>query len=294
LVLVKTQTLHTYVLARAVRALDVQFLTAAISLSLLCGGHTLAQDLEFDLGGEFEEDELETDRDAFTPALTTVGRRNLVVESAYSLIDNRDTHVTHSFPELLMRYGISDWTELRLGWNYEVGGGNAVSGIEGGEEPGGIESERESRIFYGAKVQISEQERWMPRSVFIAQGFTPTGGEETATQFVGTYGFGWELFDRVRWDSAIRYGTGGPGEDRFDQWAPSTVVRMPFWERWNLHLEYFAITTQGREDELSQGYISPGIHCLLTPNLELGARVGWGVTNDAASFFSNVGMGIRF
>src|SRR5262245_49060578 len=36
------------------------------------------------------EDAIETDRDSFTPATTTAGRRRLIVESAYSFIDNRD------------------------------------------------------------------------------------------------------------------------------------------------------------------------------------------------------------
>src|SRR5262245_45700960 len=64
--------------------------------------------------------ELETDRDAFTPATSTVVAGYTVVESSYSFIDNRAVAETHSFPELLFRHGITDQIELRLGWNYEV------------------------------------------------------------------------------------------------------------------------------------------------------------------------------
>src|SRR5262245_51228429 len=38
--------------------------------------------------GEGEPDEIETDRDSFTPATTLAGRGRLIVESAYSFIDN--------------------------------------------------------------------------------------------------------------------------------------------------------------------------------------------------------------
>jgi hypothetical protein len=69
------------------------------------------------------EDAIETDRDSFTSATTTVGRGRLVIESAYSFLDNRGVKETHSFPELLGRYGLTERLELRLGWNYEVGGG---------------------------------------------------------------------------------------------------------------------------------------------------------------------------
>src|SRR5262249_29873261 len=54
------------------------------------------------------EDEIETDRDSFTPAISTAGRGRLIVESAYSFLDNRHVPETHSFPELLLRYGVME------------------------------------------------------------------------------------------------------------------------------------------------------------------------------------------
>jgi hypothetical protein len=85
------------------------------------------------------EDEIETDRDSFTPAISTAGRGRLIVESAYSFLDNRHVPETHSFPELLLRYGVAERVELRLGWNYEVGGaGNDTSGSQGGEGLQGV------------------------------------------------------------------------------------------------------------------------------------------------------------
>jgi hypothetical protein len=33
---------------------------------------------------------------------------------------------------------------------------------------------------------------------------------------------------------------------------------------------------------------------LLTPNRELGVRIGWGVTDDSPHFFANTGIGWRF
>ena len=46
-----------------------------------------------------KERELETDRDAFTPATSTAGRGTAIFESSYSFIDNRSVAETHSFPE---------------------------------------------------------------------------------------------------------------------------------------------------------------------------------------------------
>jgi hypothetical protein len=245
--------------------------------------------------GEEEDDEIETDRDSFTPATTTTPGGRTIVEAAHSFIDNRAVPETHSFPELLVRYGWNEWLELRLGWNYEVGGAGAVTSgnvpSDFGEEP---ELERAHRMLYGMKAWLSAQEGWRPESVVILQAFTPTGGEETDTHLSAAYAFGWTLANRWVWDSALRYSTSSLEEDRFNVWAPSTVLKIPVGERWKAHAEYFGVFSEGRQDETVQHFFSPGAHYLLTPDLEIGARVGWGLNREAPNFFSNVGMGWRY
>ena len=109
-----------------------------------------------------ERDEIETDRDSFTFATLTAGFRKTIVEASYSFIDNRVGPESHSFPELLAHRGISDWVELRLGWNYEAGGPGTVSGNEvGGED---LQVETEGRILYGAKFLTSKQAGWTPQT----------------------------------------------------------------------------------------------------------------------------------
>ncbi len=244
---------------------------------------------------EYLNPELETDRDAFTPATSTVGRSRTVVESSYSFIDNRIAHDTNSFPELLVRTGVFENLELRYGWNYEAGGGgNIVSSDEGAEGGNGLALARESRMLYGFKAQTSEQAGWIPRSCAIVEGFTPTGGETTASQLVATYALGWELENRWRLEGALRYATGKEGFDSFNRWGPSAILRVPVTIRWDVHAEYFGVFTQGLVDDSSRSFFSPGTHFLVTPNLELGFRCGWGVNVQAARFFSNVGFAYRF
>jgi hypothetical protein len=241
------------------------------------------------------EGEIETDRDSFTPAISTAGRGLLIVESAYTFLDNRHVPETHSFPELLLRYGVTDRIELRLGWNYEVGGaGNDASGSQSGGEFEGSGLKREYKISYGAKVALTEQDRWLPASIVILQGFTPTGGEATATQLVATSAWGWELPNRWKLDAAFRYGTGSEGGDRFDIFAPSVVLKVPVAEKVNVHAEYFGMFSRNKEPDFAIHYFSPGVHYLVTPNLEVGVRVGWGLNDQSARFFSNAGVGWRF
>jgi hypothetical protein len=241
------------------------------------------------------EDHIETDRDAFTPAVTTVGKDRLVIESSYTFQDNPGVPATHSFPELLVRYGVMERVELRLGWNYEVGGkGNEASGSALEEDIAGPSIKREQRLLYGLKASLSEQDRWVPESSVIVQGLTPTGGDTTATQFSGAYVFGWELPNRWRADAAVRFESQSEQGERFGIWAPSAVLRVPLGERWQVHAEYFGLFSEDRRGDFVNHFFSPGAHYLVTPNLEVGVRVGWGLNEQSARFFSNVGFGCRF
>jgi Putative MetA-pathway of phenol degradation len=242
-----------------------------------------------------EEEPLETDRDSFTPSTTVVGIGNTIFESSYSYIENREANESHSFPEILTRYGLTENLELRFGWNYEIGGGGSVSGSgAAGVDEALAGSTQESRILYGLKASLTEQEGWMPQSAVIIQAATPTSGPETATQFSSGYVFGWELPNEWRLDSAMRYAASAEEGDHFNEWAPSVVLKMPVSERITIHGEYFGIFTQNSTDDRAGQYVSPGIHYLITSSCEIGVRVGWGLSEDSAQFFSNIGLGLRF
>ena len=243
------------------------------------------------------EDKIETDRDAFTPSTKTTPVNRLIVESSYSFIDNHGAPATNSFPELLLRYGLTKRVELRLGWNFEVGGGGSVVSGNAGETSEGVDTPtltREQRLIYGTKIALTEQESWVPDSILIVSGVTPTGGDATATQLRTDYAFGWRLPNRWRIDSALAFTTDSDSGNRFEVWAPSTVLRMPIGERFQVHSEFFGQFSEGRTSNFSRLFYSPGMHYLVTPNLELGLRLGWGLTDQSARFFSNVGFGWRF
>ncbi len=242
-----------------------------------------------------EEDEIVTDRDSFTPSTNVVGRKRLVIESGYSLIDNRQVAETHSLPELITRYGISDLLELRFGANYEIGGAsNPISG----NVPGDVEEEpiieEEARLLYGTKLFLTEQTNWIPESSVIIQGYTPTSGVATATTFSSAYVFGWKLRNASVWDSGIRYSTNSFEGDHFNVWSPSTVLKVPIGQRWKAHAEYFGVFSEGRDKESTQHFFSPGVHYLISQDLEVGTRVGWGLNDQSPDFFSNIGIGVRF
>jgi hypothetical protein len=239
--------------------------------------------------------ELHTDRDAFTPATKTAESGRVLTEASYSFIDNRGTPATNSFPELLVRLGATERFEWRLGFNYEAGsGGSVVSAVEVGE---GVDEDRltsESNLLYGFKALVTEQSGWLPRSSAIVEAFTPLSGEVWGTEPAATYVFGWQLAREWRFDAAIRYVLADSREGLFDRWTPSAVLRMPVTERWEIHAEWFGTWSEGLEDETVQPFVGPGTHFLIAPNFEIGCRMGWGLTRDAASYYVDSGFGWLF
>ena len=239
------------------------------------------------------EDAIETDRDSFTPATTTVGTKRTQLETATSFIDNRHAPNAYTFPELILRRGISDRLELRAGWNYAAGGPtSAVSGIDLGTED--FVAERASELMYGLKLQTTRQRGWRPTSAAIIEGYAPTSGPSNFSRIIVSETFGWILPNGWHWSSAVRFNTDNSGGDHFNQWSPSTVLNIPIGKRWNAHAEYFGIMTDGKAAAESQHYFSTGAHIDLTRNFELGIRVGFGLNAQTPPFFSNAGIGYRF
>lgn len=247
--------------------------------------------------------ELNTDRDAFTPSVFCVADGRFLAESSYVFIDNREGLPTNSYPELLCRHGVSDRLELRFGVNYDVNAqGNVVTSVEAGEveEPG--RSEHESSLLYGLKAAVSDQDGLIPQSCFIMEGDTPVQAKHYGSSPIATIVAGWELPFAFptresrpwRLDTSLRYSYVEGKEEWFSRWGPSAVLRMPVTQRFETHLEWFGTFSDGLHRETSRPFFSPGCHVVITRRFEIGLRVGWGLTQDAAPFFSDVGCGWRY
>ncbi len=206
---------------------------------------------------EAGERPIETDRDSFTRSPRVVERSRCVLEGSYSFLE-QDAAYHHLLHEE-------------------------------------AEKVEEGMATYGAKIQLTTEDGWLPTSALIGTGYTPTSGESNDTDFSLEYAAGWELLDRWEIGAGLRWFSLAEQHDRFTEWAPSLVLKTPLRaERISAHVEYFTLLSAGREENYQQHYIGPGAHYLLTPNCELGARVFWGLNKDSVRFLCNAGMGIRF
>ena len=160
-------------------------------------------------------------------------------ESAYSYINIGSEGAKHSFPESVLRIGLTERFEARIGYNFETGPETEAAE---GDVVGGFGANAEQQMLYGFKYQITRRNReyrLLPDSAFLIQGHTPIGSLEGQTQIRLGYSWGWELPKGLQFDQAIRFGTDREFDDRYNLWAPSAVLRIPLVEsrRWFTQIE---------------------------------------------------------
>lgn len=239
--------------------------------------------------------DLGTDRDAFTPSTKTIAPGTLLSEGSYVYIDNRSGLPTNNIPEYLLRIGGTDWLEWRFGVNYSVNSaGNIVTSVEVGERRPFDEALYEANVLYGFKADVSDQDGIVPESCFIMEGGTPTSGDLWGTIPVATVVAGWELPWGARLDGALRYAYAQSHTRWLNRYSPSVIIRQPITERFEIHAEWFETFTQGLPTDNVRPFFSPGTHYLLSENIEVGIRVGWGLNHTAAGFFSDTGIAWRY
>ena len=250
-------------------------------------------ELEVEATNERDDNELRTDRDAYTIVPTTVRPGQSIIESSYSYIDNPGFPSTHSFPELLVRVGLTERAELRLGWNYDVGGSSEATDVSS-EFDFASPTDVNGNFLFGVKLRLLDGEGWRPATSMALVGITPTsGGDNTTDPAVDTV-FEWKLRNDWLLGVGMRYAVLTEPGEYYNQWSPSAVLRIPFGERWNAHAEYFGVTTDGNDRDANQQYFSPGGHFEVTENFEIGLRFIIGLTPTADSFVANTGIGLRF
>lgn len=273
----------------AVRPLRLAY-RAAVGSIMACVGVLVLQSAV-----SAEQVDLGSDRDAFTPCTHSVAAGVTLHEASYVFIDNLEGRPTNNYPEWLVRLGVTDQLELRFGVNYGVGSqGNVVTSVEVGEGTLDGSSLYETSLLYGLKLNTSTQDGWRPESAFILEATTPVYGNIFGTSPVATFIAGWELPRAWRLDGALRYAYAEGLAEWFSRWTPSVVLRMPITDAWEVHAEWFGNYTQGLPENTRQPFFSPGTHYVIGKNIEIGLRVGWGLTDQAAPFFSDAGLAIRY
>lgn len=251
--------------------------------------------MDDEANGEPEEEKsIETDRPDFTEASTTVGKGRIQLESGYTYASDGKNGASHSYPEALFRIGMfADWFELRLAQNFlheRVPGQGVTNFNAGGDD-----------FYFGCKLALTEQRKFLPESALILQATAPTGHNSlTSGQFLPgfNYLYGWDVIeDKISMGGSTQANRAVDGtSNAYIELAQSMTIGYSLTKKLSAYTEWFAFFPSGSTDPDTgpEHYFDGGFTYLLTNNFQLDIRAGVGLNRHADNFFVGSGFAVRY
>lgn len=232
-------------------------------------------------------EELVTDRPDATEASRTVPKGSLQVETGGLYATSKEAGVTQDvivYNTTLLRYGILDNFELRVGWNLlEERLRSKVQNTE-------LSATGLSPLLFGMKVDITEEKGWIPEVALIGHLFLPfTASKDFKPDFTSA-DFRFSLSHTLSERSSIAYNIGA-------QWGPSSPEMAYIYtlaygyslsDRWGFYLESYGDLP---EKSRSNHFVDGGITYLAHPLFQVDAYVGTGLSGGQDLL---VGAGVSF
>jgi hypothetical protein len=237
------------------------------------------------------EEPIVTDRPDFTEASSTVGVGVFQIESGYTFTSDTEGGVTtrsHSYPEVLMRYGVvANWLELRLAWNYGNELTESVANSSNGFED----------LYLGAKIGLTPQDGWRPEMAIVPQMTVPTGADEFSADEVlpgVNWLYGWDVNEFISTAGSTQVNRAVDGDDEYIEWAQSWTVGYSLADNVGAYTEWFAFFPDDAGAAETEHYFDGGFTFYLTNDLMWDVRGGVGLNDAADDYFVGTGVSIRF
>ena len=228
----------------------------------------------FPIFAQQERPELITDRPDATEAPSVVVRGALQIESGALFTSFEDDVLqtnTTTYNTTLLRFGLLENLELRLGWNF-VEQRNKLSTAQEEFIQSGL-----SPLLLGMKVNISQEKGWLPTIGLIGHLFLPfTASDDFKPQNTSVdfrFAFDHTLSD----SSSIAYNLGAQWEA--DTPGAAYIYTLAYGysltDSFGLYAELYGDMP---ENNSANHYWDAGLTYLVLPNLQLDATVGTSIT----------------
>ncbi len=230
---------------------------------------------------------LVTDRPDATEASSTVGKGTLQIETGglyESFEENNIQLESYTFNTTLLRYGILDNLELRVGWDFTEGivkvNGNKLDNITSGLSP----------LLLGVKIDIAEEKDGMPEIALIGHIFPLFTASRDYRPETTAIDFRFSLSHTLSDNSSIGYNIGGQwGNDSSEAAAIYTIAYgYSFNDKLGAYAELYGDMP---EDSSANHFWDAGFTYLVSNDLQLDAYVGSSITDGQDLL---VGLGASF
>lgn len=244
---------------------------------------------------------LATDRPDFTETTDAVPAGHLQVEGGYTFSydrEGRNKGEAHTAPELLLRVGLVQDFEFRLGWE----GYTWLDETSEGRSRAGRRvlfddaSSGASDLSVGFKYKFFEQDGLRPHLGAIAALTLPTGSDGFSSDDVDPEVkllWAYDLSEHTSVAGNVNFAVPTEDSERFFQSSASISLFHGLTDDVGAYFEYFGFYP-GAHDTDCANYLNGGFTWLITENLQLDWRAGFGLNEEADDFFTGAGFGIRF
>ncbi len=223
-----------------------------------------------------------SDRPDFTESASTVAPGRFQLEAGYTFSDAGEEE-TETAGELLVRIGLGRRSELRLGLN-------SYRRIDG---PGGQISGFEDTSL-GVKIGLrpAPEAGSSPAVALLLSTTLPTGSSELREphpQPKALLALSWGLGADWALGANLGYVYASAGGRRFTELSGSLSLARSLGESLGAYVEVFGFsrTDGGGPDTRS---VNSGVTLLLARDLQLDARVGFGLNREADDYFAGAGV----
>ena len=244
---------------------------------------------------------LVTDRPDFTESTDAVPRGHFQLEMGYTFTYDRektDRVRDHTAPEFLLRVGLFDDFELRLGWDGYSWSENLFEGrTRAGRSVTREDSTQGSNdLSIGFKYKFLEQAGLRPHFGVIGALSAPSGSAGVSSGGVDPEAVLLWAYDVTDWFSVagnvgLAVPTGADG--RFFQTSSSVALAFALTDELGTYVEYFGFYPNANDSDAAHS-LNGGFTYLITDNFQLDVRAGFGLNEEADDFFTGVGFSWRW
>ncbi len=237
-----------------------------------------------------------TDRPDQTESSDTVPAGYLQLEVGWTHTeDDEDTRVIKdSFPETLVRLGLADRFELRLGFDGYIWQDTDQAGAKGSTHDGNGDTE------IGFKYKLFEEEGMQPQGAVLCGLALPTGESPFSSERADPsvrLAFSHTLSDRLSlgYNAAVIWASeddAGGERDTTASWVYSAVLGIELSERLGTFIEYFSEIPTGSGEGPANSF-DAGFTYLAKDNLQFDVLGGVGLSDQADDWFVGAGFVYR-
>ena len=238
-----------------------------ISLFLLLNTSTL-------LNAQEKESTIQTDRPDMTEASSTVPRGFVQIETGAIFESLEKNHIkTESFTynTMLIKYGVFENFELRLGWDFQENityiNSQQINDVTSGLSP----------FLFGMKVYITEEKGWIPEVSLIGHIFLPfTASTDYRPETTGV-DFRFSLSHTLSEKSSLGYNLGMAwGNDSPEaSYIYTLAYGYSISNRFGAYVELYGDLP---EDNIANHYWDAGITYLVSNDFQLDMSFGTSIT----------------